>query len=582
MAKVTFVQIGNDSMLHSDYKSKLSTALTQYPGAIIFGTYYDDVKKKVCQEIWANGKQYSVGAGSDARFYDSSLTPEAYFTEHPEETPLHGDYYIKTTDLNGVPSDNIEERTAYVYDSVNNKWVALSGNYDANNVYFPQGIDRTEAWGVATKSTTINKEECKNKNLKELLENYLVKEQFPKSNVNDYKSTGNRTLPTWSVAGKTIPTITVKKSDKTTNFTSGSTVEVGTVLYIPQKTYDPTVDAKETWNNVDTAVQDGSITTKDLGPSKLSNMTYGFWPDGVDKTEANRIDLSTITFNGQNLTVDTSHGYVPMDTRTTANMTYTYVPGATKIEYVSSGFDASSGNWDKDDEGTGNTSLSLDSEYLIVRPENNSIKLGVKNNNYWKREVSSNTIPDSSYVYVASNKYHATFTDTEGTTQTQKIRVDGSVVGADSSKKLDSYYNKVTYGTEVTAEGVYPVYSNGTTDDAKMGDISTVNHKTISTHPSSDPTSTAKDPQIFSKSTGNNVPYYFMVPSFLGRPKVQIWALSGTWGDWTPDGVNRKISRGHYIDVNDKCKKIEYTKIEVSPDNAPGVLYRITEFPDWD
>ena len=154
MAKVTFVQIGNDAMSHSDYQSKLSTALTQYPGAIIFGTYFDSTKQKTCQEIWANGKQYSVGAGSDARFYDSSLTPEAYFTEHSEIKPLHGDYYIQTTsldastaygqDIDSVTGLPVQRKTAYIYDSTvlnnNNEvtggWVVLDGNVSADNVYF--------------------------------------------------------------------------------------------------------------------------------------------------------------------------------------------------------------------------------------------------------------------------------------------------------------------------------------------------------------------------------------------------------------------------------------------------------------
>jgi hypothetical protein len=294
-------------------------------------------------------------------------------------------------------------------------------------------------------------------------------------------------------------------------------------------------------------------------------MTYGFWPDGVDKTEANRIDVSTITFNGQNLTVDTSHGYVPMDTRTTANMTYTYVPGATKIEYVSSGFDASSGNWDKDDESTGNTSLSLDSEYLIVGLGNNSIKLGVKNNNYWKREMSSNKIPDSSYVYVASNKYHATFTDTEGTTQTQKIRVDGSVVGADSSKKLDSYYNKVTYGTEVTANGVYPIYDM----DTKM-DVTKINntHVTISDNSK---TSHAADIRIFEKPNAAGNAYYFKVPALLGTPVVEVFAA----GSWGPNSTYTTSTET--VAINAKVS-LSYTVIHVASNDGANTPYRINSF----
>lgn len=78
-------------------------------------------------------------------------------------------------DLIGV---NQYEHTGYVFDGL--KWVALDGNYSAENVYFSNDFIVTENIGTikidANGSATIP---AKGKNLKELLSNIFAKEQNP-------------------------------------------------------------------------------------------------------------------------------------------------------------------------------------------------------------------------------------------------------------------------------------------------------------------------------------------------------------------------------------------------------------------
>ena len=573
MSKVKFIQIGSDSLVYAEYKVKLDAALASYPGAIIFGTYYDATKKKTCQEIWANGKQYSVGAGSDARFYEGTQTPEAYFAEHTEFTPLHGDYYIKKSDLNGNASDNIEERTAYVYDAVNTVWVALSGNYDALNVYFPNGIDRTEMWGIAGVETDIQEEECKNMNLKDLFEHYLVKEKFPSTS----ETTANTSIPDWSISSNTKPSLSVLVSEGGAAATSGQTVEVGTEFFAATRTYDTTVTAKE---GASTSVSNGTEKTYSLGPSTISGMKYGFWSKADH--DANHLDAShlvkvqSVTFNGTAVSDSDSHTYTPNDTRQTASGTYAYVSsGTSEMKYAVSVFGEPYGSADSATD-SGDSTLTLTGRKLTVGLGSNSIKLQVKNANYWTRTVEDNTIPATNVLYVATNKRGSR--DYSGSEKSVKVNAV-TVPAGEATKKVDNagFSDKGTF----TATGVYPVYSNGTNNAAKMGNISVVNHTTISTHPSTNPTDKTADAKLFEKSTPASTAYYFMVPASLGKPKVQVWPLSGVWSTWTPDGVNSKIERGISVDVNSNATGVEYTKVTVDKSNGLGVLYRIIGYDAW-
>lgn len=68
--------------------------------------------------------------------------------------------------------------TAYVYDG--EKWAAMDGNYDAENVYFNEDLVYTSPIGVLTVPTSGSGElSAKGKNLEELLKSILAKEQNP-------------------------------------------------------------------------------------------------------------------------------------------------------------------------------------------------------------------------------------------------------------------------------------------------------------------------------------------------------------------------------------------------------------------
>lgn len=99
----------------------------------------------------------------------------------------HGDFFVVEeylkTKLDGdtwvVDYSEDPKRTAYIWDaSVVNGWVALDGNVDATNVYFKDGIDRTISFGVKDKNDILLVNEGKDMNLKNLLEYYLVREEY--------------------------------------------------------------------------------------------------------------------------------------------------------------------------------------------------------------------------------------------------------------------------------------------------------------------------------------------------------------------------------------------------------------------
>lgn len=98
--------------------------------------------------------------------------------------------------------------TAYVYKDSTNGWVAMDGNYDAENVYFDSDLSFTENIGVkkidATGSGTIAAE---GKNLKQVLQSILAQEKYP------------------TVAQ---PAASIQLKNNTTNVNADTAVEYGT------------------------------------------------------------------------------------------------------------------------------------------------------------------------------------------------------------------------------------------------------------------------------------------------------------------------------------------------------------------
>ena len=169
MSKVKFIQLSATSK--SQYDKKISDAKLSYPGAIIFVTYTDDTdNNKQKQEIWANGTKYEVGGGAGNVIYgdvpvNANGVAEGY-------TGSEGAIYVYT---------GKNTQTAYYWS--NNKWNPF--NVDAENVWFPNGFKRTEAWGVVPATGGPVKNDIKPgveespKNLIQVFEHYLVQPTFP-------------------------------------------------------------------------------------------------------------------------------------------------------------------------------------------------------------------------------------------------------------------------------------------------------------------------------------------------------------------------------------------------------------------
>lgn len=68
-------------------------------------------------------------------------------------------------------------RTAYSYDG--EKWCAMDGNYNAENVYFDDDLTYTAAIGVLAKPSGSAKLAAKGKNIKQVLASVLAKEENP-------------------------------------------------------------------------------------------------------------------------------------------------------------------------------------------------------------------------------------------------------------------------------------------------------------------------------------------------------------------------------------------------------------------
>lgn len=188
MGQVKFIQLGTNAEPKRDYavdnvnqyRTDLASAIANHPGAVIFTTFIKSANSKPKNEIYANGQLYSAGGGSGAVYYGTVAVGadgqiEDFSLNHEGAEPEKGNVYIYDPTANS--SGNIADCTAYYYNG--GKWVAFTGNVNAENVWFPNGVQRTEIWGAATTKNSTVQDECVGYNLKALLENYLVQEVWP-------------------------------------------------------------------------------------------------------------------------------------------------------------------------------------------------------------------------------------------------------------------------------------------------------------------------------------------------------------------------------------------------------------------
>lgn len=177
MSKVKFIQWGTPTNPKTieQYNDDFVSVREQYPGGVIFVTYYtDENKTKTKQEIWANGVQYSVGGGGGNVIYGTDMidaTGKTYKWQVDEET---GDFVIGE-DGQRIPEDtNItgSEGSIYVYTGENTQtayyWFSTDNggrwepfNVDAENVWFHKDItlagDYVSIGNFSKGSTTATK-----------------------------------------------------------------------------------------------------------------------------------------------------------------------------------------------------------------------------------------------------------------------------------------------------------------------------------------------------------------------------------------------------------------------------------------
>lgn len=394
MTEVKFIQIGANQDLIWDssltpaagsYNAVRNDALQSYPSAIIFGQYKKSVgATKVYYELWANGKEYKIGGSGDIIVFSSSDDPWTYFTPGhggAAETPVQGTYYIKTVG---------QARTAYILTSENYQleasWAALSGNVNAENVFFPNGFERTEQWGTAGASVLpVTDQDIVGKNLKEVFEYYLVKEAWPSVDT----TTDNSTSPTFTAEdGGT--TLVVKYTNASgAAISDGENVLYNSVIYI-KNTYDPTltVTAIPGESSLD-GFDPTSTKTLTFGPNKIINMYEKGW--------SNVVTGGTIT-TGSTRSGDQVSA-VRQSVTTTNNQTNTSV---IKIESDTvATANAESGN-DVEVTHTTGAQTSLGSKTISVENTNaNSITTTYK---VGETTVTSVSIPAIGNTYYLSNK----------------------------------------------------------------------------------------------------------------------------------------------------------------------------------
>ena len=89
--------------------------------------------------------------------------------------PAQGDMAIVERAV--TKGSKVNSHTAYAYDG--EKWCAMDGNYNAENVYFSDDLTYTAAIGVLPKPSGSAKLAAKGKNIKQVLASVLAKEENP-------------------------------------------------------------------------------------------------------------------------------------------------------------------------------------------------------------------------------------------------------------------------------------------------------------------------------------------------------------------------------------------------------------------
>ena len=147
------------------------------------------------------------GTGVSGNFYEGILGVDGNTTEEVFESKntvgyLQGDIFIVKEQID----DSKYSYTAYYF--YNEKWNAMDGNYNAENVYFDENITITTAVGNISLENGSGTIPSKGKNLKQVFESIWTSEQNPTktspsvsiSTSHQYKEIGATVTPTYTLS----------------------------------------------------------------------------------------------------------------------------------------------------------------------------------------------------------------------------------------------------------------------------------------------------------------------------------------------------------------------------------------------
>lgn len=538
MSKVKFIQWGTDAN-PKQYEERWSVdeqgSITEssdfakvkedYKGGIIFVTYLD-AKDKITQEIWANGVQYSVGGGGGGNVIYGATAVGSDGTAG-DITGDEGYIYIYQSDT---------AQTAYYWN--NGKWKPF--NVDAENIYFPNGFERTEAWGYFTASAdgTLKNETKPTegeipKNLVQVFEHYLVKPIFPTG----VKVQANVPNATFTAAYTTASPISISAVYGNNALASSKHVLVNSEISL-SSSFNSAIKIA---NHVETLV---------YGPISITGMTYG----GRHKSE-----------NSDSFTVFTQTSLSGDSVTLTSEANSSVTRGTRTLTLSKKGSNTTLKTVDHDSTNT-NDMLSLTDVSYTVSCGSQTIKATGSTGSVFERTIkkdskeyndTSVTIPKLPYIDIEyyNNKKSETNDVPENNSFDPKanhiVSIEGinksAGVGAKEAEFIVTGYYPIWYGllsgskvtnvgTKDTLTAFEKIDSNGFTGSAK----------TVYITPSSSQGSGSYTPFIIAPANCTVQFGRFDKPItqvYAQGTEVQVVALS----DWTTDGAGDNIDYKAYI-----------------------------------
>lgn len=332
------------------------------------------------------------------------VTTGSAVPEEAVENPKNGDYYIQETPING---SDVPSRTAYIYNGT--AWQALDGNVTAENVYFPDGLQRTAKFGFQPESENI-KTECVGLNLKDLLEWYLVEEKYPSINIT--QATAN--AGTYSISLTTPGNIT----SYVTGASNNGLVEVGTTVNFTGVTLNETLAHNGAESYTGTA-------------ATITGMKYKYNENAVNGALVDKTSFTSVQ-------PTTNASYTINYSDAKVQMALTNAGGFTGITTANTSCGVKDGK------------LSLSAQSGKTVEGQNKLTLSWSNNVTISRTLSDQVGVDEYTAYPLSNKGNAS-TNVKYT------------VNATSWSHTANATPKTYTSTSFTVNAVYPIYTNGVT-----------------------------------------------------------------------------------------------------------------------